>query len=132
MTDKQIIIDGVDVSGCIFTLERDGKIKCECCHATGFGVICDCESWKTCDYKNYKRKEQSEEKIIKQLQTICDFINNRPETFKGIYGSVDKIITDYAKAKAQEREELKEELRKISEEKDRLQGIVDELIGARG
>lgn len=56
--NKPIIIDGVDVSGCNFTIERDGKIKCECTHATGFGVICDCESWKTCDYKNYKRKEQ--------------------------------------------------------------------------
>ena len=63
MTDKQIIIDGVDVSGCNFTLERDGKIKCECTHATGFGVICDCESWKTCDYKNYKRKEQECEEL---------------------------------------------------------------------
>ena len=48
MENKEIIIDGVDVSGCNFTLERDGKMKCECTHATGFGVICDCKSWKTC------------------------------------------------------------------------------------
>lgn len=67
MTDKQMIIDGVDVSGCNFTLERDGKIKCECTHATGFGVICDCECWKTCDYKNYKRKEQECETLASQL-----------------------------------------------------------------
>lgn len=72
MTDKQIIIDGVDVRGCNFTLERDGKIKCECCHATGFGVICDCESWKTCDYKNYKRKEQE----CEELKKIIDEAKN--------------------------------------------------------
>ena len=69
MTDKQIIINGIDVSECNFTLERDGKIKCECTHATGFGVICDCESWKTCDYKNYKRKEQKLERITNMLFT---------------------------------------------------------------
>lgn len=71
MENKEIIIDGVDVSGCNFTIERDGKIKCECTHATGFGVICDCESWKTCDYKNYKRKEQEceeLERLYKELQ----------------------------------------------------------------
>ena len=75
MTDKQIIIDGVDVSGCNFTLERDGKIKCECCHATGFGVICDCESWKTCDYKNYKRKEQECERLNKEIHNLNSTIN---------------------------------------------------------
>ena len=67
MTDKQIIIGGVDVSGCDFTIERDGKIKCECTHATGFGVICDCEGWKTCDYKNYKRKEQECKNVQSEL-----------------------------------------------------------------
>ena len=70
MTEKQIIRDGVDVSGCNFTIERDGKIKCECTHATGFGVICDCESWKTCDYKNYKRKEQECEIWKNQVLTL--------------------------------------------------------------
>lgn len=39
---KEIIIDGVDVAGCNFRLEREEKQKCECCHATGFSVICDC------------------------------------------------------------------------------------------
>ena len=67
MTEKQIIRDGVDVSGCNFTIERDGKIKCECTHANGFGVICDCEGWKTCDYKNYKRKEQECKNVQSEL-----------------------------------------------------------------
>lgn len=46
------------------------KIKCECTNATGFGVICDCKSWKTCDYKNYKRKEQEFEKLKQTLTEI--------------------------------------------------------------
>lgn len=61
------------------------------------------------------RKEQLEVKLVKQLQTICDFINNRPEIFKGIYGSVDKIITEYAERKEQECEELKKEVKKQKE-----------------
>lgn len=107
MTDKQIIIDGYDVSGCNFTLERDGKIKCECCHATGFGVICDCESWKTCDYKNYKRKEQECEELQKTANAynyLVKLANYR----------LDKIedLQQQLKAKEQECEELKEQLQK--------------------
>lgn len=55
---EEIIIDGVNVAGCNFRLEREEKQKCECCHATGFGVICDCENWHNCYYKQLKRLEQ--------------------------------------------------------------------------
>ena len=58
MEMKEIIIDGVNVAGCNFRLERDGKQKCECCHATGFGVICDCEMWKNCPFKQLQRKKE--------------------------------------------------------------------------
>lgn len=68
--DNKVIVDDVDVSKCNFILERDGKIKCECCHATGFGIICNCESWKTCDYKNYKRKEQECEELKRQYKEL--------------------------------------------------------------
>lgn len=51
----KVIIDKVDVSECKFRLIRDNKQKCECCHATGFGVICNCESWYDCYYKQLKR-----------------------------------------------------------------------------
>lgn len=78
-----------------------------------------------------KRKEQLEVKLVKQIQTICDFINNRPEIFKGIYGGVDKIITEYAERKKQECEKLKtqilslqtmeiEELKKLKQECEEL------------
>ena len=86
MINKQIIIDGVDVSGCNFTLERDGKIKCECTHATGFGVVCDCESWKTCDYKNYKRKEQECERLKAEVKKQKEIAKEYEQRWLNSYG----------------------------------------------
>ena len=82
------------------------------------GIDCSwCNEKEPCIYKianeledKLTAKEQAEQKLVNQIQTICDFINNRPETFKGINGSVDKIITDYAERKEQECEELKLDL----------------------
>ena len=105
MTDKQIIIDGVDVSGCNFTIERDGKIKCECTHATGFGVICDCESWKTCDYKKYKRKEQEVQ------QTMDNYVQLDLQRVKEY-----NELVDLYKAKEQECERLKWYLKEIRDD----------------
>ena len=50
MTDKQIIIDGVDVSGCIYY--DNGKCL------NDEMVQCSCEKVAVCYYKEYKRKEQ--------------------------------------------------------------------------
>ena len=52
--DKQIIIDGVDVSGCKYYLFREQQPNGErCC---GMGLV-DCNG-NDCLYKKYKRKEQ--------------------------------------------------------------------------
>ena len=98
MTDKQTIID--DQKKTIHRLQDECTEKTNAIIALG---------------EQLQRKQQSEEKLVKQIQTICEFINNRPETFKGINGSVDKIITDYAKHKEQECEESKYRLKKIAE-----------------
>lgn len=107
MTDKQIIIDGVDVSGCDYFNFTDEHYCDECSSEFGCAI---CDERPNCNYKQLARKTQSEAKLVKQLQTICDFINNRPETFKGMYGDVAKIITEYAERKEQECEELKSQL----------------------
>ena len=55
MTDKQIIIDGVDVSGC--TIYADGK-------CTNSNIIqSNCKNVSVCYYKEYKRKEQEYETL---------------------------------------------------------------------
>lgn len=109
MTDKQIIID--DQKKTIHRLQDECTEKTNVIIALG---------------EQLQRKQQSEEKLVKQIQTICDFINNRPETFKGINGSVDKIITDYAKAKEQECEELK---KIINEAKNSKLDLKSFLVG---
>lgn len=58
MTDKEIIINGVDVSGCIFhsltTMGYVGYNYCKC-----FECVCECHN--NCYYKQRKRKEQEYE-----------------------------------------------------------------------
>lgn len=112
MTDKQIINE-VDVSKCKYH-NNGWCLLSESCDAIRYRLCGDMTLFD-CYYKNWQRKEQSEEKLVKQIQTICDFINNRPEIFKGIYGNVDKIITEYAERKEQECEKLKETLTEIKE-----------------
>ena len=88
-----------------------------------------------------EKYKQAEEKLVNQIKTICDFINNRSEIFKGIYGSVDKIITDYAEQKEQECERYKkfldlaekskldvmEENIKVGNERDKYKQECEEL-----
>lgn len=68
MTDKQIIINGIDVSKCNFRLEQDNQQKCECCHAIGFEVICDCEQWHNCYFKQLARAKEEIEKLKAQIE----------------------------------------------------------------
>ena len=56
MTDKQIIIDGVDVSGCEY-FNRFRNI----CHNKN--LCCDCEKNHNCNYKQLKRKKQEYEEL---------------------------------------------------------------------
>lgn len=110
MTGKHIIINGVDVSKCRYLNLTDRHYCDE--YPSEFDCAV-CEERNNCYYKQLKRKEQSEERLVKQIKTICDFINNRPEIFKGIYGGVDKIITEYAERKEKECEALKQALAEI-------------------
>ena len=47
------------------------------CNCSGKNkLICNCEAWKTCHYKNYKRKEQEYEelkKCYKNNSSLLDF-----------------------------------------------------------
>ena len=52
MTDKQIIIDGCDVSGCVYRAEEKCILKDDECHF-----------FPNCDHKQLKRKEQECEEL---------------------------------------------------------------------
>ena len=65
MTDKQIITDGVDVSGCIYFKKNNKMSMCRACNS-GVGTPY-CEYHKDCYYKQLKRKEQALDEIEKYL-----------------------------------------------------------------
>ena len=64
MTDKQIIIDGVDVSGCEFYWQE--KALCN-----NGNLVSDCQENKDCLYKKYKRKEQKLKNIEEFRHNYC-------------------------------------------------------------
>ena len=102
MTNKQIIIDGVDVSGCAYFWNKecrciqdcidysDGKPIIKELFYNDTGIHTDCETSPNCYYKQLKRaenqivdlnkmveaKEQECEKLKKELQNYKD---NEPE-----------------------------------------------------
>lgn len=61
MADKQIIIDGIDVSGCPHYIHKDGSCSSH-----------DCECIKcihnVCFYKDYKAKEQECEELKEKVK----------------------------------------------------------------
>ena len=70
MTDKQIIIDGVDVSKCIYFQQEDDEYTCgaEECN----GAIVGCRACDNCYYKQLKRKEQECEELKEKLRDYMD------------------------------------------------------------
>ncbi len=71
MTDKQIIIDGVDVKKCVY-------------HESGYCTIskeayCYCCDKPNCHYKNWQRKEQECEELKKQRTA---YIKEAEENFE--------------------------------------------------
>jgi hypothetical protein len=73
MTDKQIIIDGIDVSGCKFI---DEWKHCNICKELKDGhclVVADieCKTYQDCYYKQLKRKEQEYEELKNFLNEGC-------------------------------------------------------------
>jgi hypothetical protein len=80
MTDKEIIIDGVDVAGCKY-FNRFRSI----CHNKN--LCCDCEKNQDCYYKQLKRKEQE-----------CEELKSESFTREELIGIQEKDIDRYRKA----------------------------------
>ena len=60
MTNRQIIIDSVNVAGCVRL--QDDEISCD--------LGGECKGWGNCYYKQLKRKEQECEKLEQTLTEI--------------------------------------------------------------
>ena len=83
MTDKQIIIDGVDVSGCEF-YNKDDK-TCREVNGKYDTDICEFDKCKNsdCNYKQLKRKEQECEKLKEGYLELTDIVSSYMDDFTG-------------------------------------------------
>ena len=103
MTDKQIVIDGVDVSGCEC---YNPNIKMDCLlHPLQSDA---CKNNPNCYYKQLKRKEQECEELNKE-------IHNLNSTIDFIKVTEHSAINKYNKLKQAVRE-----IKKITEENIRI------------
>lgn len=118
MTDKQIIIDGIDVSECIYFKMNNKMPMCRACNS-GVGSPY-CEYHKDCYYKQLKRKEQECEKLKAELKNFQDMARKGLDEFKDVGGcwgcglqlQLNQDIQDIKQLKA-ENDELKEKVKEL-------------------
>ncbi len=94
MTDKeQIIIDGVDVSGCI--LRRRKEPNCTVCNGYSSKVFeFDCSDFKNCYFKQLARKTQEYEELKEEYEAVKSESFTREE----LITLQEKDIDSYRKA----------------------------------
>ena len=115
MTDKQIIIDGVDVSGCPYYIDSDGSCSSH-----------DCECIKcidnVCFYKDYKAKEQECEELRERINCRCfdpKSNNNRCISYNRITEDYERDLKQLDQLKA-ENDGLKIMLKDLSYENQKF------------
>ena len=119
MIDKQIIIDGVDVSGCKYYIADNGVQYNGCCELTD---ICECnkedyfcDDNPNCYYKQLQREKQDSQEA--RDTAIKEF--NRAEKLSQTLTDIRKIAEKQVKrapdGETFARPEIKQILQKISE-----------------
>ena len=113
MTDKEIIIDGVDVSECEHINTCDNKIKCvilqdDVCETNPY-----CEGYN-CYYKQSKHKNQEYEKLKKQVEI---FTRQLEKANREVIKEKEKNATQRQEnaTQLQENDKLKQTLAEIKE-----------------
>ena len=122
MTDKQIIIDGVDVNGCIYyqynmcTATKDNYGDCSLC--------CQDYDMNDCYYKQLKRKEQECEELKEELH----------QNFKekdGLHLIIDRLLEasgyDTNTASAEDFEDVYENMRYEKQQLYQLKQTLQEI-----
>lgn len=109
MTDKQIIIDGVDVSGCIYLKMNNKMPMCRACNS-GVGSPY-CEYHKDCYYKQLKTKEQECNKFYIQLKADEEYHKEEESTLREIIKNKEERNIELYK----ENNKLKQALTEIKE-----------------
>ena len=118
MTDKQLIIGGVDVSGCIYyqynmcTATKDNYGDCS--------FYCKDYEMNDCYYKQLKRKEQECEELKKELEAVYDDCKGCPTCNEALYN---------ANLYAKECRELKQTLAEIKEITEPYKMTIKKICG---
>ena len=126
MTDKQIIIDGVDVSGCENALQGKHTILC-----AGSEDRALCDANKRCLYKKYKAKEQECEtlgqayletnELLQEKTKECTNLKAENDTLFKAIEEVNKIN----KRLESKKENYKQTLTEIKEIAEKTLNMVD-------
>ena len=109
MTDKQIIIDGVDVSGCDYFNFTDEHYCDECSSEFGCAV---CDERTICYYKQLKHKEQE-----------CEELKIEVEKWESAF-TLDTKMLDNADCR---NNELEQQLDQLKAENDKLKQTLAEI-----
>lgn len=101
MTDKEIIIDGVDVAECELGTDSIGFI---CNLKNGKTDKCNCSDYPNCYYKQLKRKEQECEELKEQLElntqnAVVIDMAKRLYSYKQSFDKIEDIATGAYKQK---------------------------------
>ena len=113
MTDKQTIIDGIDVSGCLFYYDNG---KCS-------AILGDdaCKDWHNCSYKlqkQLKRKEQECEELKDELLTTKCMVTTQGMQYGRLHEQLVQLKEQLEayKMEAEEGYEINAELKAKNEE----------------
>ena len=102
--DKQIIIDGVDVSGCEYYDKNKPSLTCTCEEYS-------CSECYNCYYKQLKRKEQECNKLYIQLKADEEYHKEEENTLRKIIKNKEERNIELYK----ENNKLKQTLAEIKE-----------------
>ena len=133
MTDKQIIIDGVDVSGCEHFRETLpsgclGKYRCNCDSINTMSLNCE---ENNCVYKQLKAKEQECEGLryeVGSLENDRDILQEQLDQLKAEnekYALFIEKLCDYAGLECDSEEQAMRTLSDLASQMNKARWIID-------
>ena len=133
MTDKQIIIDGVDVSECEY-LYTDSKYNDKCCSASiGGNCLCKpsemiCVKYVECLKEQLKHKEQE---LQEAMDNYVKLDNQRVKEYNELvdkYNNKEQELEQYKASKQASYEALQKKCNELELEKRKLKERLDQWI----
>lgn len=129
MTDKQMIIDGVDVSGCAYITYRDSDNPI--CSETGMY----CGGYDICYYKQLKHKEQESERLEEELDDLTREIGTSLKVEKIEIKKLKKECKELKRELMQYEKDVKDLnyfAMKLKQTLAEIKGLVNKLIDNKG